>query len=112
MEDVMANEGIKSAFNTIGFQTYQPDPEDLCSLCGGNHGKDSMIGCRDKIHVCMECVDLLAQIKQEKAARKRDEAIEGLLSVMDYRSGCSAKPLSGWIYDAIAAGKIPGIRIE
>lgn len=27
----------------IGFQDYQPDQEDLCSLCGGNFGKAAMI---------------------------------------------------------------------
>lgn len=104
----MANDGIKSAFSTIGFQTYQPDPEDLCSLCGGNRGKNSMIGCKDKIHVCMECVDLLVEIKKEKAGRKRDAAVGAMLNAQSY----GGQDIYCDIYDAIAAGKIPGIRIE
>lgn len=104
----MENNFINSAFSTIGFQTYQPDPEDLCSLCGGNRGKESMIGCKDKIHVCMECVDLLTEIKQEKTARKRDEAVGAMLNAQSY----GGQDIYYDIYDAIAAGKIPGIRIE
>lgn len=47
-----------------------------------------------------------------EADKKRDEAIKGMASVIDYRNGCSSKPLAGWIYDAISAGKIPGIKLE
>ncbi len=48
-----------STFNPLTLQKYQPDPEDLCSLCGGNHGKAAMIECKDKIHICLNCVDVL-----------------------------------------------------
>lgn len=44
--------------------------------------------------------------------KKRDEAIQGMASIIDYRNGCSSKPLAGWIYEAIAAGKIPGIKLK
>lgn len=44
--------------------------------------------------------------------KKRDEAIQGMASIIDYRNGCSSKPLAGWIYEAIAAGKIPGIKMK
>lgn len=47
-----------------------------------------------------------------EADKKRDEAIQGMASVIDYRNGCSSKPLAGWIYEAIAAGKIPGVKLE
>lgn len=43
---------------------------------------------------------------------RRENAVEALLQVVEYRHGCGHKPMSGWIYDAIAAGKIPGLRIE
>lgn len=49
---------------------------------------------------------------RSEADKKRDAAVVELSSVIDYRNGCSSKPLAGWLYDAIAAGKIPGIRIE
>lgn len=107
----MANDSINSVFSTIGFQNYQPYPEDLCSLCGGNRGKDSMIGCKDKIHVCMECVGLLAEIKQEKESRKRDDAIQQLSHSLRANGSVTEEQLNR-LYTDIAAGKIPGIRIE
>lgn len=88
-------------------QKYQPDPEDLCSLCGGNHGKAAMIECKDKIHICLNCVDVLVDIKNEREDKKRSEAIRALDSWM--RDGYSAAQ----IYDlAISKGEIPGVRIE
>lgn len=47
-----------------------------------------------------------------EADKARDEAIQSMTSVIDYRNGCSSKPMAGWLYDAIAAGKIPGVRLE
>lgn len=96
-----------STFNPLTLQKYQPDPEDLCSLCGGNHGKAAMIECKDKIHICLNCVDVLVDIKNEREDKKRSEAIRALDSWM--RDGYSAAQ----IYDlAISKGEIPGVRIE
>ncbi|SQZ78186.1 putative phosphatidate cytidylyltransferase [Escherichia coli] len=50
---------VCSTFNPLTLQKYQLDPEDLCSLCGVNHGKAAMIECKDKIHICLNCVDVL-----------------------------------------------------
>jgi len=49
---------------------------------------------------------------RSEADKKRDAAVNELSSVIDYRNGCSSKPLAGWLYDAIAAGKIPHVHIE
>ncbi|EFN9862681.1 hypothetical protein D3G78_07435 [Escherichia coli] len=98
---------VCSTFNPLTLQKYQPDPEDLCSLCGGNHGKAAMIGCKDKIHICLNCVDVLVDIKNEREDKKRSEAVRALDSWM--RDGYSAAQ----IYDlAISKGEIPGVRIE
>lgn len=76
-------------------------------LCGGNHGKAAMIECNDKIHICLNCVDVLVDIKNEREDKKRSEAIRALDSWM--RDGYSAAQ----IYDlAISKGEIPGVRIE
>ncbi|EFA6416522.1 hypothetical protein CIW06_003846 [Escherichia coli] len=71
-----------STFNPLTLQKYQPDPEDLCSLCGGNHGKAAMIECKDKIHICLNCVDVLVDIKNEREDKKRSEAVRALDSWM------------------------------
>ncbi|WP_336993529.1 hypothetical protein [Lelliottia amnigena] len=49
---------------------------------------------------------------RSESDKKRDEAIETIASLIEYRNGCHAKALSKWIFEEIAAGKIPGIRIE
>ncbi|MGI1269587.1 hypothetical protein [Enterobacter kobei] len=97
----------------IGFQDYQPDPEDLCSLCGGNFGKAAMIEGKDKIHICMDCVDLLGVMKKERDGKKRDEAVTALHD--EYFSHApidKVRDVLYALYDAIAAGKIPHIRID
>lgn len=55
--------------NIIGFQEYQPDPDDLCSLCGGNYGKIAMIGGKGGIHICLGCVDVLVDVKKERESK-------------------------------------------
>ncbi|ELY9022401.1 TPA: hypothetical protein ACQZFH_001462, partial [Escherichia coli] len=69
--------------------------------------KAAMIECKDKIHICLNCVDVLVDIKNEREDKKRSEAIRALDSWM--RDGYSAAQ----IYDfAISKGEIPGVRIE
>lgn len=55
--------------------------------------------------------DAFRPIRSE-ADKKRDEAIESITSLIEYRNGCHAKALSKWIYEEIAAGKIHHIRID
>jgi len=49
---------------------------------------------------------------RSEADKKRDEAIESITSLIEYRNGCHAKALAKWLFEEIAAGKIPGIRID
>lgn len=49
---------------------------------------------------------------RSEADKKREEAISEIASILEYRKGCSEIPLSGWIYTAIDAGKIPGVKLE
>lgn len=105
--------GMTFMTGSIGFQEYQPDQEDLCSLCGGNFGKAAMVGCKDRIHVCMECVDLLGVIKKERDDKKRDEAISSIKEMLMYDYGDDPRLNDAvTLYEAIAAGKIPHIRID
>lgn len=103
-------------FSPIGFQEYQPHPEDLCSLCGGNFGRDAMIQGKNNIHICMECVDLLSDIKKEREKKRREDTIQKLREAI-----CGEIPDTGMataemyatrVYEAIADGNIPNIRIE
>lgn len=61
---------------------------------------------------CYQTCSLQFRPIRSEADKKRDEAVVELSSVIDYRNGCSSKPLAGWLYDTIAAGKIPHVHIE
>lgn len=100
----------------LSFQEYQPHPEDLCSLCNTNVGKEAMIGAKNNIHVCLECVDILADIKHEREQKKREQAIQSLRDAI-----CGEVPDTGMAtaelyasraYEAISAGRIAGIYIK
>lgn len=49
---------------------------------------------------------------RSEADKKRDEAIESITSLIEYRNGCHAKALAKWLFEEIAAGKIQHIRID
>lgn len=51
-------------------------------------------------------------LRSEAERKRNDAAIKSMASVIDYRNGCSSKPIAGWLYDAIAAGKIPGVKLD
>ncbi|RKR53174.1 hypothetical protein C7387_4314 [Yokenella regensburgei] len=107
--------GMTFMTGSIGFQEYQPDPEDLCSLCGGNFGKESMIEGKDKIHICMECVELLGEIKKERVDKKLDSIKRELATVLFNDANCStaeALRIAGFVIASIAADKIKGIALE
>lgn len=42
----------------------------------------------------------------------RAHAVESLAQIIEYRHGCNYVALGRWIYDAIAAGKIPHITLK
>jgi hypothetical protein len=97
---------------TIGFQEYQPDPEDLCSLCGGNVGREKMIEGKDKIHICFGCVAVLVEIKNDREAKRREE-IESALRTCLAGTGAGITPLAAkGIYDSILKNEIPHIHID
>lgn len=112
MEDVMACD--TNQFK-IGYQHYQPDPSDLCTLCGGNFGKSAMIECKDGIHICMDCTELLSSIKKERDDAKRDSAQKAIANAL-FNDGdmdtAESLRLATFVYGAISRNEIPGICIE
>ncbi len=101
---------------TIGFMKYQPSPEDLCSLCGGNFGKAAMIEGKDKIHICMECVDLLGVIKKDRDDKKISEAASVIQNFFDtYTEDVGNDELARFgerIVQKIIIGMVPNVRFE
>lgn len=98
----------------LSFQEFRPDPKDLCSLCGRNCGDVAMVACKDGVHVCMDCIDILSDIKKDRESKKRDElakalhiAAGGAVPVGQFGIG----PLYFELADKIIAGEIPHLKI-
>lgn len=101
---------------TLSFQEFKPDPKDLCTLCGGNYGDTAMVSCKDGMHVCMDCIGILSDIKSEREKKKRNETVEALLTTYfnapPYdEPGEADRDGMYEVYSAIAAGKIPHLKI-
>lgn len=100
----------------LSFQEFQPDPKDLCTLCGGNYGDTAMVSCKDGNHVCMDCIDTLSEIKNKREEKKRNETVAALLETYfnteprDEPSGADRDAMHE-VFSAIAAGKIPHLKI-
>lgn len=103
---------IDNSFSPLSFQQFQPDPKDLCTFCGGNFGDTAMVSCKDGMHICMECIDLLIDIKKERQDKKRHE----LAKALHIASGAAPVehgigPLYLELADKIIAGEIAHLKI-
>ncbi len=47
------------------FTLPEPDPKNVCNLCGGNVGKDNLIQ-GQAANICFECSDLAKEMADEK----------------------------------------------
>lgn len=75
-----------------------------------------MVECKNKIHVCMECVDLLRVIKKERDDKKISEAAAVIQNVFDtYTEDVGNDELARFgerIVQKIILGMVPHIRID
>ncbi|EMF4710980.1 hypothetical protein RH449_003056 [Providencia stuartii] len=65
------------------FVVPEPDPKDVCNLCGGNVGKDNLIQ-GQAANICFDCSDLAKEIADEKRkyiAKKEIERIADIISI-------------------------------
>ncbi|MDM3558710.1 hypothetical protein O9363_01020 [Proteus vulgaris] len=49
----------------MNFTLPEPDPKNVCNLCGGNVGKDNLIQ-GQAANICFDCSDLAKEIADEK----------------------------------------------
>lgn len=57
------------------FVTPEPDPKDICNLCGGYVGKDNLIQ-GQAANICFDCVDLVKQLADEKRKEIAEKEIQ------------------------------------
>lgn len=95
----------------LKFQEFIPDPKDLCTLCGGNYGDFAMVSCKDGMHVCMDCIDILSDAKKERETKRRNELAKAL-QIAGGTVG-TEKVARLWLElaDKIIAGEIPHLKI-
>lgn len=67
------------------FTLPEPDPKDVCNLCGGNVGKDNLIQ-GQAANICFDCSDLAKEIadkERERLSKKEIERIAAVISAGD-----------------------------
>lgn len=63
------------------FVVPEPDPKNVCNLCGGNVGKDNLIQGK-AANICFECSDLVKEIADEKRKELAEKEIDTMASEM------------------------------
>ena len=57
------------------FVTPEPDPKDICNLCGGHVGKNNLIQ-GQAANICFDCSDLAKQLADEKRKEIAEKEIQ------------------------------------
>ncbi len=57
------------------FVTPEPDPKDICNLCGGHVGKNNLIQ-GQAANICFGCSDLAKQLADEKRKEIAEKEIQ------------------------------------
>ncbi|EMK3755949.1 hypothetical protein V8167_001497 [Providencia rettgeri] len=67
------------------FIVPEPDPKNVCNLCGGDVGKDNLIQ-GQAANICFDCSDLAKEIadkERERLSKKEIERIAAVISAGD-----------------------------
>ncbi|HEK2733348.1 TPA: hypothetical protein SMT59_000110 [Proteus mirabilis] len=59
----------------MNFTLPEPDPKDVCNLCGGNVGKDNLIQGQAE-NICFDCSDLAKEMADEKRKEIAEKVIQ------------------------------------
>lgn len=65
----------------MNFTLPEPDPKDVCNLCGENVGKDNLIQ-GHTANICFECSDLVKEMADEKRKHIAKKEIERIAAVI------------------------------
>lgn len=63
------------------FVVPEPDPKNVCNLCGENVGKDNLIQ-GQTANICFDCSDLAKQLADEKRKEIAEKEIDAMASEM------------------------------
>ena len=82
------------------FTLPEPDPKNVCNLCGENVGKDNLIQGKAS-NICFECSDLVKEIADEKRKEIAFKQVRELGDFLESIEGrTSMYEIAEKIYDA------------
>ncbi|NBL79455.1 hypothetical protein GWI67_18075 [Proteus sp. G2672] len=64
------------------FTLPEPDPKNVCNLCGDNVGKDNLIQAK-AANICFECSDLAKEIADEKRKELAEKEIKEIIRLIE-----------------------------
>ncbi|QKG44931.1 MULTISPECIES: hypothetical protein [Providencia] len=64
------------------FIAPEPDPKNVCNLCGGNVGKDNLIQ-GQAANICFDCSDLAKQLADEKRKEIAEKEIKEIVRLIE-----------------------------
>ncbi|PCO26324.1 hypothetical protein CP987_18735 [Morganella morganii] len=79
------------------FVTPEPDPKDVCNLCGGHVGKDNLIQ-GQAANICFGCSDLAKQLADEKRKERADKELNELDEILRNMTTCSMPAIARQLY--------------
>lgn len=64
------------------FIVPEPDPKNVCNICGENVGKDNLIQ-GQAANICFECADLAKQLADEKRKEIAEKEIKETVRLIE-----------------------------
>ncbi|MGO2106587.1 MAG: hypothetical protein ACTH3P_14375 [Proteus vulgaris] len=66
----------------MNFTLPEPDPKNVCNLCGGNVGKDNLIQ-GQAANICLDCSDLAKQLADETRKEIAEKEIKKIIRLIE-----------------------------
>ena len=84
----------------MNFTLPEPDPKNVCNLCGGNVGKDNLIQ-GQAANICLDCSDLAKQLADEKRKEIAEKEIKEIIRLIEgYAVKIDSADIASLLYQA------------
>ncbi|MGK5615477.1 hypothetical protein [Proteus mirabilis] len=70
----------------MNFTLPEPDPKNVCNLCGGNVGKENLIQ-GQAANICFDCSDLAKEIAEKEIQQMATDLSTGDIGLVDMGMG-------------------------
>lgn len=84
----------------MNFTLPEPDPKNVCNLCGGNVGKENLIQ-GQAANICFDCSDLAKEIADEKRKEIAEKEIKEIIRLIEgYAAKNDSADIASLLYQA------------